>query len=213
MKVKIGVGIILMFVGITFLLSTCTEKAMDPNVCFNENVLPIFVSKCSMSGCHAPGSRRGDLSTYEGIMRDVTAKHPLRSSVYTNISGSNPSMPPKNSVQLTEQEIFYIKAWISMGALNQSNCTVCDTTQFKFAGDIQPIMNSWCVGCHSTSNAGGGYDLSTYTGVVHSVTTNRLMGSIKHSLGYSAMPQNGNQLSGCQISKIQSWINAGYPNN
>ena len=213
MKSNIRVCVILILVGLVFVLTTCTERAMDPNVCFKENILPIFVSKCSMSGCHAPGSRRGDFTTYEGIMRDVTAKHPLQSSIYTNISGINPSMPPKNSVQLTQQEIFYIKAWISMGALNQSNCTVCDTTQFKFTADIQPIMNNWCVGCHSASNAGGGYDLSNYAGIVHSITTNRLLGSIKHISGYSPMPQNANQLSGCQISKIQSWVNAGYPNN
>ena len=194
-------------------LTTCTYKAMDPSVCFNENVLPIFVSKCSMSGCHAPGSRRGDFSTYEGIMKRVVAGHPLRSSMYTKIDGSNPSMPPKNYTQLTQQEIYYIKAWISMGALNQSNCSVCDTTSFKFSADVQPIITNWCVGCHSSSNAGGGYDLSSYTGIVNSIANNQLMGSIKHSTGYNAMPQNGNQLSACDISKIQSWVNAGHPNN
>ncbi len=186
---------------------------MDPTICFTENVLPIFVTKCSMSGCHDPGSRKGDFSTYESIMKKVTAKHPLQSDVYKTIDGANPSMPPKGSTQLTAQEIFIIKAWISMGALNQSNCTVCDTTQFKFTTDVQPIITNWCVGCHSTTNAVGGYDLSTYTGVVNSISNNKLMGSIKHTSGYSAMPQNGSQLSGCQISKIQSWINAGHPNN
>lgn len=186
---------------------------MDPTVCFTDNILPIFVSKCSMTGCHSPGSRRGDFTTYEGIMKKVTANHPLKSSIYTKITGVNPSMPPKQNTQLTDQEKFMIEAWISMGALNQSNCTVCDTTSFKFSADIQPIMNTWCIGCHSSGNAGGGYDLSNYAGVVNSISNNKLSGSIKHSAGYQAMPQNGSQLSGCQISKIQSWINAGYPNN
>lgn len=204
---------VLIILGSIFLLTTCTEKAYDPTVCFEDNILPIFISKCSMSGCHSPGSRKGDFTTYDGIMKRVTAGHPLQSSAYTKIDGSNPSMPPKANVQLTDQEKFMIKAWISMGALNQSNCTVCDTTSYKFAADIQPIMNSWCVGCHSTSNAGGGYDLSNYSGVVSSISHNNLMGSIKHSPGYNAMPQNGSQLTGCQISKIQSWVNAGHPNN
>jgi mono/diheme cytochrome c family protein len=204
---------LILFIGIVFTLTTCTEKAYDPTVCFTDNILPIFVSKCSMSGCHDPGSRRGDFTTYEGVMRRVTAKHPLRSSMFTRIDGINPNMPPKNYAPLTDQEIFMIKAWISMGALNQSNCTVCDTTSFKYAADIQPIMNSWCIGCHTSSNAGGGADLSNYTGVVNSIANNKLLGTIKHSTGYNAMPQNGNQLSGCQISKIQSWVNAGHPNN
>jgi hypothetical protein len=204
---------ILLFTVVIFSLTTCTEKAYDPNVCFTENILPIFVSKCSMSGCHSPGSRRGDFTTYDGIMKRVVAKHPLQSSMYTKIDGSNPSMPPRNYTALTGEELFMIKAWISMGALNQSNCTICDTTSFKFTADIQPIMNSWCVGCHSTSNAGGGYDLSNYAGIVNSIANNKLLGTIKHSAGYNAMPQNGSQLSGCQISKIQSWINAGHPND
>jgi len=204
---------ILLFIGVVFTLTTCAEKAYDPTVCFNDNILPIFVSKCSMSGCHEPGTRLGDFTTYEGVMKKVVAKHPLRSSIYTKIDGSNPSMPPKRNVQLTDQEKFMIKAWISMGALNQSNCTVCDTTQFKFAADIQPIMNTYCIGCHTSSNAGGGADLSSFTGVVNSISHNQLLGTIKHSAGYNAMPQNGNQLSGCQISKIQSWVNAGHPND
>ena len=170
-----------------------------------------------MSGCHGPGSkRRSDFTTYEGIMAKVVAGHPLRSEIYKKIDGLGANMPPKNYTQLTEQEIYYIKAWISMGAFNSSNCiTICDTTSFKFAKYIQPIMNTWCVCCHSTSgsSANGNVDLSSYAGIVKSIANNQLMGSVKHSLGYNPMPLGGNQLSGCQISKIQSWINAGYPNN
>jgi hypothetical protein len=209
--------IVLIFFGIFIFLTTCTWKASDPSVCFGENILPIFVSKCSMSGCHSPGSeRRGDFTTYEGIMTKVVVKHPLRSKIYKKIDGNNPSMPPIGYTQLTEQEIYLIKAWISMGAQNPFNCiTVCDTTSFKFAEDIQPIINTWCVGCHSTAgaSASGNVDLSTYSGVVNAIANNQLLGSIKHSSGYNPMPQGGNQLSGCQISKIQSWINSGYPNN
>ena len=206
---------ILVFVGILISLTTCTWKASEPSVCFSENILPIFVSKCSMSGCHSSGSqRRSDFTTYEGIMTKVDAGHPLRSEIYKKIDGSNPSMPPSGETPLTAQEIYYIKAWISMGALNPSNClTVCDTTSFKFTEDIQPIINIWCVGCHSAASAGGGYNLSTYSGVVSAVTNNQLMGAIKHSSGFNPMPQGGNQLSSCQISQIQSWINSGYPNN
>jgi hypothetical protein len=204
----------IVFVGIILFLTTCTYKAMDPNVCFTENVLPIFVSKCSMSGCHSPGSRRMDLSNYDGIMNGVVAGHPLRSNVYTEISGANPSMPPRDHTQLTSQEVYYIKVWISMGAFNQTNCTVvCDSTTFKFGADIQPLINSQCVGCHSPSSAGGGDDLSTYSGVVNSIANNQLLGSVEHSSGYSPMPQNGGQLSACDISKIKSWISAGHPND
>ena len=198
---------ILLFVGITFTLTTCTQKASDPSVCFGDNILPIFVSKCSTNGCHE------NFTTYDGIIQQVIPKHPLQSNIYTKIDGANPSMPPKGYMQLTAQEKFMIKAWISMGALNQSHCMVCDTASFKFTADVQPILNSWCVGCHNSSTQSGGTDLSNYNGIVNSIANNQLLGTIKYSSGYNAMPQNGNQLSGCQISKIQSWINAGHPNN
>ena len=48
---------------------------------------------------------------------------------------------------------------------------------------------------------------------LNSIANNNLLGSIEHSSGYNTMPQNGSQLSGCQISKIRSWINAGHPND
>ena len=204
----------LVFAGILISLSTCTYKAMDPNVCFADNVLPIFVSKCSMSGCHTSGSKhRTDCTTYDGIMTKVVPRHPLRSEMYTRIAGFGADMPPKRNTQLTSQEIFYIKAWISMGAANSSNCSGCDTTLFKFSADIQPIINTWCVGCHSASSSGGSFDLSTYTGVVSSIAGNKLIGCITHSPGHNAMPIGASQLSACSISKIQSWINVGFPND
>ena len=100
-----------------------------------------------------------------------------------------------------------------MGALNNSNCGACDTTKYTFSNRVNPIMQSWCVGCHNVSNSGGGINLSDYAGVAKSITANRFLGSIKHLPGYSPMPQNGGQISLCDINAIEKWINSGYPNN
>lgn len=100
-----------------------------------------------------------------------------------------------------------------MGAPNSSNCSACDTTNVGYAGRVQPLMQTWCVGCHNASNSGGGYDLSDYAGVSNAVAGNKLLGSIKHLQGYSAMPQSGGQLSACDISAIEKWVNGGFPNN
>ena len=195
------------------LFETCNYRANDPNICFAENVLPVFVSNCA--GCHGggSGSNTRDYTNYDGIMRDVVAGHPLRSKAYTSVKGNNPSMPPASHNKLTSQQVFIIKAWISMGAPNSSNCSSCDTSKYKFAADIQPILNNWCVSCHTSGNAGGGYDLSNYNGVNAGAVNGKLMGSIKHSAGYIPMPQNSPQLSACDIAKIQNWVNAGHPNN
>ena len=115
--------------------------------------------------------------------------------------------------KLSGKEVSYIKIWIKMGAKNTTNCSGCDTSVFSYSGIIQPLMNTWCVGCHSSSNAGGGYDLSNYSGVKISIHNGRLLGTLKHASGFSAMPKGTYKLSDCDISKVEKWINSGYPNN
>jgi hypothetical protein len=40
-----------------------------------------------------------------------------------------------------------------------------------------------------------------------------LYGTISHSAGFLPMPQNGNKLSDCNITKIRLWVADGAPNN
>lgn len=194
------------------LYSTCTSVVYNPDVCFQSNVLPIFVTKCSMIGCHNSTDHKAglDLSNYDGIMKGVKPNHPYESSVYTTIRGNNPSMPVDQ--KLDQKDISYIKIWIKMGANNTSNCGGCDTSNYSYTGKIQPLITNWCVGCHTTANAGGGYDFTTYNGLVVSITNNRLLGALNHYGGFSAMPQN-NKLSDCDINAVTKWVNAGHPNN
>jgi hypothetical protein len=197
-------------------LTTCTYRANDANVCFGRDILPIFVKNCG--GCH--GSSSGgkdheiDLTNYDGIMLRVVKHHPLRSDVYTSVNGNNPSMPPDGHKKLTSREVFMIKAWISMGAPNTTNCSQCDTSAYKFSADVQPIFNSWCTGaCHTTSQPDGGFDLSNYNGIKACGQSGKLMNSINHTGATIAMPQGGSKLDVCDIQKIQNWVNAGYPGN
>jgi mono/diheme cytochrome c family protein len=89
--------------------------------------------------------------------------------------------------------------------------TNCDTTSVTYSGKVQPILATSCVGCHNSGNAQGGYDLSSHTGVSNSSA--RLLGSIKHSSGFSAMPKNAPKLGDCQILIIEKWLANGAPNN
>lgn len=59
-------------------LSTCTYDIYNPDICFQENILPIFVSNCAMTGCHnsIDKAEEYDFSNYEGIMKGVEPKHP-----------------------------------------------------------------------------------------------------------------------------------------
>jgi hypothetical protein len=93
----------------------------------------------------------------------------------------------------------------------QAGTNSCDTTAITFAAKIQPILTSSCVGCHSASNASGGFALDSHSAVI--AAQGRLLGSIKHSSGFSAMPKNAPKLGDCQIAQIEKWITAGAPNN
>jgi hypothetical protein len=124
------------------------------------------------------------------------------------------SMPPSSSPpKFTKTELSLIEQWIKEGAKNNIDCGFgCDTTTFTYSGVISGIISSNCLGCHNSSSKGGGYDFSTYSGLVASITAGRLMGSITQQSGYFAMPVSG-KLSNCDISLIRQWVNAGYPNN
>jgi hypothetical protein len=90
----------------------------------------------------------------------------------------------------------------------------CDTNAFTYAKDIEPIISSSCYSCHGQGSSTG-IVLEGYTALSGYVNSNkdRFLGSINHIGGYSAMPQNGNKLSDCNLTKIEKWIAAGAQNN
>ncbi len=200
-------------IGSAIYISSCTYDVATPNICFQEEVLPIFVSKCANAGCHDPITRKEklDFTTYEGIMKEVVAGKPYSSEAYSEIASG--SMPPSTHTQLTKLEKTIIKNWIKSGAPNSSNCNTCDTSVYTFAARVKPLMDKWCVGCHNTGNAGGNHDLSTYNGIKTSLATGRFLGSIQHTSGFSQMPKSASKLSDCDLNAIVKWVNAGALNN
>ena len=204
---------IIIVVGL-FLLATCAKDVYSPDACFKEDVLPIFISNCTFSGCHNTTDQAAgyDLSNYDGIMTGVNPKNPLLSKVYTTVKGNNPSMP-KDYPKLSTKDVNTIKIWIKMGAPNSSNCKSCDTINFTFSKRIQPVMQTWCTGCHNSGNSSGGINLSNYNGVVGAIAGNKLQGSIKHLPGFSPMPKNAGKIQDCDIISIEKWMKGGNPDN
>ena len=95
--------------------------------------------------------------------------------------------------------------------------TTCDTASAKFAAFMSPLMTAQCAtsNCHSASRQIGGVNLSSYTAIKNYITSNKVtfLGTIKHTAGYSAMPDGGAKLSDCNITKIETWIKNGLLNN
>lgn len=91
----------------------------------------------------------------------------------------------------------------------------CDTTSVSYSITVQPIVASNCAtsGCHAGSAPAGGYNLESHAGLAAVANNGRLLGTIRHESGYSAMPKNTNKLPDCSINQIAAWVNAGAPNN
>jgi hypothetical protein len=95
--------------------------------------------------------------------------------------------------------------------LNSS--VVCDTAIVTYSGTVNPLLTTYCTGCHSGGNTPQGIRIDSYSAVKVIVANGKLLGSITYSPGFSPMPKNGAKLSNCDIGKIRKWITAGAPNN
>lgn len=199
---------------------TCTREYVEDlrGVCFESDVLPIFQSNCTQSGCHNSQDRREgyDLTSYDNIVsRGIKPGDYKGSKIYEALVSIGGRMPQAPYNRLSDAQITLIALWIKEGAQHTvcSDSTACNTSDTKFSTAVSPILQTYCNGCHGGSAPQGNVNYNTYAGVKTTVTNGKLMGSIQHASGYSAMPQNANKLSDCKISIIQAWIDAGAPNN
>ena len=197
---------------------TTGVQVEDTTVCFQRDVLPVFLSSCAMSGCHDAISRKDgyNLTTYANIIARGLVKYNSGSSkLFTVCRGG--SMPQYPISKLDSTQLSFIRRWIDMGAPNDTNCIVkCDTTIFTYSGAIAPMMKSNCNSCHSTaaaSGAGGGIVLDNYNALLVQAQNGKLVGTISHNTGYSAMPKSGAKLTDCKITIVKKWIAAGAKNN
>jgi hypothetical protein len=98
-----------------------------------------------------------------------------------------------------------------------SGTTTCDSSTAKFATFVSPLIASKCAtsGCHNATSASAGVNLDGYTNIKNylSRSSSAFFGSIKHTSGYSSMPQGGSKLADCDITRLQLWMNAGLLNN
>ena len=157
--------------------STCSPDS----VYFQQQVLPIFVSNCSLSGCHDAASHQDGvvLTSYNSIINTgrVHPGNPGNSDVYKKITDPDNSdrMPPAPRNRLPQQQVDLIRTWILQGAKNNScENSSCDVSAVTYSISIRNIISAKCLGCHSGTSAGGGYDYSTYMGVKARVNDGKL---------------------------------------
>lgn len=210
-----GVALFLLFLG-----NQCTHEYLENvnPVCFESEVLPIFQSNCTQSGCHnATDREKGyDLSNYEGIVKKGIKPGNYQSSeMYRVLVSSIERMPKSPYNRLTDNQIEIIALWIEQGAQNTTNCASvsCDTTNVTFSGSVKPVLDTYCNGCHSGSAPSGDIDLTSWDKVMPSVNNGSLVGSVEYASGFSPMPDGGDQLSSCNIAIIKKWVALGAKND
>ncbi len=195
-----------------------TGWTCSPDTIYFQDVLPLFISACAGSGCHdaATKAKNYQLISYSTVIsRGIVAGNANNSTIYAEIA--NGSMPPRSSgIVMTAAQKALIANWINKGAKNyvcNSNYGKCDTTAVSFAAFVKPIVENRCQGCHGGTIPSGNLNLTTYAQIKASAQTPAFMGSMRKLTGYSFMPKGGQQLTACELNKIEAWIKRGAPNN
>ncbi|HCK21209.1 MAG TPA: hypothetical protein DHW15_03325 [Bacteroidetes bacterium] len=195
-------------------LVTCSEDTAY----FTNDVLPILVSSCAITGCHDAETHEEGivLSTWNSIMASDVVKpgDPGDSELFEKLFDSDPEerMPPAPYAPLTAQEIAILNTWVLQGALNNS-CDDCDTSDVTYSGIVSTLISAYCTGCHGDVSPSASLSLTSYENVAFSANNGSLMSSLFATDGYSLMPYGSSPLPDCRIEQIQLWVDAGAPNN
>lgn len=87
----------------------------------------------------------------------------------------------------------------------------CDSATATYSSQVNKVINTYCLGCHSGASASGGIRLDGYSYLKEQASSGLLMNALKGN-GVPSMPPN-THLDDCKIGSIQHWINSGMPNN
>lgn len=199
--------------------NTVTSNNCDPDtVYFQNEILPIFLSNCAITGCHdAVSATEGIvLDNFQNIFNtgDIRPGNPDGSDVYEVITENDldKRMPPASSgySELSQADQDLIEKWINQGALNLE----CDSSQNagpipSFANEVNPIIQANCAitGCHGTTQSP---NLNTYTQI--SAQATRVKARVT-STSNPMPPAGSSQLTNAEIDLIVRWVDGGAPNN
>ena len=116
----------------------------------------------------------------------------------------------------------YLFAFLGIALLNSCYYDVeedlygpldCNPTDVSYSTDVAPIMENYCNSCHNLGTQNGNVRTDIYSEVKIVADNGRLLGSIKHEDGFTAMPQGVDPLSKCNIATIEVWITEGAKDN
>ncbi len=221
---------------ILFLANSCQHEGQPADqmeqICFTEQVLPIFQNSCGTSGCHDSKGKAGHVFTdYASIMKAIIPENADKSTAYQAITSTFQLMPPDNPLPLDKRTL--IRLWIEQGA-KETNCkspvvaesnpennpTIKSGTLWAcYDRDVQPILMSSCAvsGCHNAVSHKEGIDFSSYTKTLERISKGNPSKSELYKVITAAgtgtehfmPPKPYSPLSKAAIDTIYSWIKRG----
>jgi hypothetical protein len=98
-----------------------TGQVVTKEVSFANDVIPIFNTSCSLSGCHSSGGKSPDLTSSKAYTSLVNGNHlniaePTASNIYLWMTGKKSTPMPVGGVNNSYASTML--AWIQQGAKN-----------------------------------------------------------------------------------------------
>ena len=199
-------------------------------ICFENEVLPIFQNSCGISNCHDAATAEDDLIyvDYNTIMASISPGNAFDSKAYQAIiSLFEHPMPP--AAPLSQEARTLIQIWIDQGAkntscINDSIVQIVYDTSACFSRDILPILMSSCgiSNCHDETSHEDDIILTNYNFVMTSDDELVIPYSASNSEMIEVLTETGDDLmppppylplTNAQIAKIKEWINNGATND
>jgi hypothetical protein len=209
---------------------SCTHEADAigdiPEICFEGDILPIFLNNCAITSCHDLSSDNEYVfTTYEGILKAVERGRPLSSKAYKSLVDiwDDDMMPPGNPLSIENRT--KIRLWIEQGA----NYTVCPeitspenpdayvNPRACFERDILPVVLSSCavIECHDDITAEEDYSFTSYQNIMEIIRPGDPVNSKLYKVITLTDPNDimppppNNKLLSAQIDSIFAWISYG----
>jgi mono/diheme cytochrome c family protein len=118
---------------------------------------------------------------------------------------------------LAPSTTYYYRVYSYNSAGNSAPTTAANATTTNlatFAALNANIFQPKCVSCHNSKKAGGGYDMSSYNGVLTSVIKFNSAASVLYQqVADGSMPKVGADLNTTELNAIKTWIDGGALNN
>jgi len=108
---------------VTTLVIPNTGEEITRPVSLTDDIIPVFATKCSISGCHSSGGIKPDLSSdklYNTLTNGnyVNLGTPENSELYLWLTGKRATIMPVGGTNNPSNINQFVLAWIKQGAKN-----------------------------------------------------------------------------------------------